>query len=247
MHLSDDELRELYSGKYFEGDEYLDYAKEKDALEKNFRRRLSDLRRRHRRGERLWEIGSAYGFFLETAKKTFRVAGCDISGHAVQYAREKLHLNVREGNYLDLPAPKKPYDIVCLWDTVEHLREPHLYIEKAYKELRPGGTLALSTGDIGSLNARWKKDKWRLIHPPSHLHYFSSQSMDTLLRRLGFGRVEFSYPAFWRSADAVAYRLLAWPEGKPTAPVYTALHKAGALSFTFPLNTWDLMTVHAVK
>ena len=60
------------------------------------------------------------------------------------------------------------------------------YGEKAYEVLKPGGRLFLTTGDIGSWVARIQGPRWRLIHPPTHLHYFSKATITRLLTGLGF-------------------------------------------------------------
>lgn len=245
MTLSADELRALYSENYFQGEEYLDYEKEAPALRRNFQRRLRELTARVPEGQ-LWEIGAAYGHFLHEAQRYYTVAGCDISTHAATRAREELGQEVVCGDYLTLDVPMNQ-DLVCLWDTVEHLAAPEQYLARAAQQLRPGGTLALSTGDIGAWLARKRGEKWRLIHPPTHLHYFTARSMRTLLDRLGFVDIEVRYHAFWRSADAVAFRLLGHPPERVTAGLYRALSKAGLLNFSFPVNTVDLMTVYASK
>ncbi|MBI2424412.1 MAG: class I SAM-dependent methyltransferase [Candidatus Hydrogenedentes bacterium] len=246
MDLSDEALRALYAEGYFQGEEYLDYEKEAPALQRNFRARLREIHARHPGGGSLWEIGTAYGLFLREAQAQFSAAGCDISEHAVSQARARYGVDARCMDYLRDEAPDAQ-DVVCLWDTIEHLREPHAFLARAVDQLRDGGTLALSTGDIGSLMARTRGAKWRLIHPPTHLHYFSARSITVLLHRLGFGDVEVHYRAFWRSADAVAFRLFAHPPGKVTAPLYRVLCGAGLLHFAFPMNTFDLMTVYARK
>ena len=244
--LSDGELRELYAGSYFEDGEYLDYAGESKALRRNFARRVRELAKRHPKGTKLWEIGAAYGFFLDEAGTHFDAAGCDISEHAVAAARDTLGIEVCLGDYLDLDTGG-PFDAICLWDTVEHLREPHLYLEKAVAELRPGGTLALSTGDIGSLNARLRGANWRLIHPPTHLHYFCEHSITILLARLGFQQTTVRHLPFWRSADNTAYQILTRLGAHFGPSIHNALKKTRLLNFYFPLNMGDLMTVYATK
>jgi len=244
--LSDEEMQALYSSKYFQGQVYLDYEKEQPALRRNFFGRLVELQKMYPRGSHLWEIGAAYGFFIDEAAKWFDAAGCDISEHAASQAR-KRGLQVITGDYLDMPAPPQPRDIVCLWDTIEHLRTPHLYLEKAAHELRSGGMLVFSTGDIASRIARWRGEKWRLIEPPIHLHYFCPASAMALLQRLGFRLPRICYHAFWRHADAVVFQLLANPPTRRTAPLYRCLKTAGLLEFYFPINTFDLMTVSAIK
>ncbi len=246
MELSDEALRALYAEGYFRGEEYLDYEKEAAALRRNFRARLRELSARHPAGGTLWEIGTAYGNFLHLARERFEAAGCDISDHAVDYARRTFDVNAVAIDYLrdDVPGGQ---DIVCLWDTIEHLAAPGAFLERAAGQLKPGGTLALSTGDIGSAMARWRGAKWRLIHPPTHLHYFTARSMKTLLEGLGFDEIAIHYYPFWRGADAVAYRLLGHPPTRRTAWIYRALRRAGMLNFAFPMNTFDLMTVYARK
>lgn len=245
MSLSDDELRALYSENYFLGEEYLDYEKEAPALRRNFRLRLRELTARAPGGS-LWEIGAAYGHFLKEAGQYYTAAGCDISEHAAARAREDRGQHVACGDYLALDVPEAQ-DVVCLWDTVEHLAAPQQYLARAAGQLRPGGLLALSTGDIGAWLARFRGEKWRLIHPPTHLHYFTARSMRTLLERLGFTGIEIHYHAFWRSADAVAFRLLGHPPEKWSADIYRALSRTSLLDFSFPVNTFDLMTVYARK
>src|SRR5262249_20847419 len=89
------------------------------------------------------------------------------------------------------------FDVVCLWDTIEHLPRPDLFLQKARQLLRPNGRLFLTTGDISSLNARLRGRKWRQIHPPSHLHYFSKDSIAKILRRTGFRALALETAAYF--------------------------------------------------
>ncbi len=244
--LSDEELRELYGHGYYQDGEFPGYELERPALRRNFKRRLARIQERHPEGGRLWEIGCAYGFFLEQARQAFDVAGCDISEHAVQYARESFGLDVRHEDYLAFEPPAS-FDVVCMWDTIEHLRDPHLYVEKAARDLRFGGTIAIGTGDIGAWVPRHRGAKWRLIHPPTHLHHFSVRSVRRLLERCGFEVVSVDHLAFWRHADGMARRVFAEPPDKWTAPLYRMVHALGLLNFAFPLQTFDLMMVLAEK
>lgn len=237
-------FKALYTERYFKGEEYIDYEKEADAFRRNFRRRVQELAQRHPEGGRLWEIGCAYGYFLKEAGAHFSAAGCDVASEAVQAAAEKNGVNAQCLDYLTY-APDAPFDVVCLWDTIEHLADPSLYLKKAFDDLRPGGTLALSTGDIGSLCARLRGRRWRQIHPPTHVHYFTRNSMRQLLQRLGYAQIHFHYPAVWRNADTSLEKVVS---GVPFANIlYAGCKRAGLLRFDFPLNSFDLMTVYAIK
>lgn len=150
------------------------------------RRHLVQMARYAPPGGELLEIGCAYGFFLDEARHSYaKVSGIDIAGAAIQHAKRTLGLDVEARDFLELP-PGRRADVICLWDTVEHLPRPEAVLEKARDVLAPGGWLFLTTGDIGSLNARLRGSRWRHIHPPSHLHYFSRATMRRLLERLGY-------------------------------------------------------------
>jgi SAM-dependent methyltransferase len=180
--------RELYQEAYFLQGEYLDYQAQQRTLAKNFRRYLRLMRRFGASAGRLLEVGCAYGFFLAEARGRFDVEGAEICAEAAAQARRQFGFRISSGEFPAL-QPSGLYDVVCLWDTVEHLVHPRAYLRKAYEVLQPGGALFLTTGDIGSLAARLQGPRWRLIHPPTHLHYFSNATMTRLLTDLGF-RVE---------------------------------------------------------
>ena len=184
VSMSTEDLKALYSAKYFAGEEYQDYLAERSLVEKHFRIRLKtlldnvpDAARKH-----LFEIGSAYGFFLSVARDHFAsMEGIDISRDAVTYAAETLCLPVHAGDFLAYRVQKK-IDVACMWDTIEHLQCPHLYLEKLASHMDRGGVIAITTGDVGSFVARLRGAKWRQIHPPTHLHYFSRETLTRLLR-----------------------------------------------------------------
>jgi hypothetical protein len=73
-----------------------------------------------------------------------------------------------------------------MWDTIEHLLEPQAYVERARDVMVDGGRLFLTTGDIGSAMARLRGERWRMIHPPSHVNYFSRSTITRMLDRAGF-------------------------------------------------------------
>ncbi len=241
LFLGPKELASLYTERYFKGEEYRDYVAERNAIEKQFKARLRRLLRfvSDPASKHLFEIGSAYGFFLSVAKNVFRsVAGIDISEDAAKYARDVLDLPVRTADFLDV-NDLRSVDILCLWDTIEHLQSPHLYIEKAADLMRPGGTIAITTGDIGSVLARIRGAKWRQIHPPTHLHYFSRNTLTKLLDSKGFTIQHCGYEGMYRTLDMIAYIVLTIKNDRPA--VYRLLKKSGLLRFSVYLNLYDIL------
>jgi len=244
--LSAEELAALYQTQYFFGHEYQDYVADKAVLQKNFELRMKTLRRyiqpeRHRQ---LFEIGSAYGFFLDAVRKSFdTVRGIDISEDGVRYARQQLALDVVLGDFLEYSCDGRMFDVVCMWDTIEHLQEPQRYVEKVSDCTRSGALLAVTTGDIASLNAQWKGNAWRLLHPPTHLHYFSAQTIAQMLDKYGFSVIYNRYCGFYRSIENMAYNVFVLR--KRQLRLYEWMKAIGMTKGNLYLNLYDIMYVVA--
>lgn len=244
VHVDADALREIYQQSYFFGDEYLNYVEDKPFLQKNLSARLRTLRK-FSAGGTLFEIGCAYGFFLELAQKYWEAEGCDISAQACAYARDH-GLNAVGGEFMSLDVKQNQYDVVALWDTIEHLARPDLYVEKASKVLKSGGILCATTGDIGSLMARMRKQQWRLIHPPTHLYYFDRITMEKLLTKNGLEVVHFEHCGYSRSVQQIVYSLLVLNKETPIRKKLYDLVKP-LFGFSLYLNLYDIMFVIARK
>jgi SAM-dependent methyltransferase len=245
LPISEDDARHIYGVSYFAGGEYADYVGDKPVLQRNFAHRIETLAT-FSPGGRLFEIGSAYGFFLELARERWLAAGIDIAEEASAYAREQLKLDVRCGDFLETNLENDAYDVFCMWDTIEHLREPDRYVEKVAEHLRSGGHLALTTGDIGSRSARLQGSHWRLIHPPSHLAYFSVPTLTRLLRRCGLDVVHVSHPGFSRSLGAMVRPALRRINGWGTG-IGKWMDRTNWARASVQLNLFDIMYVIARK
>jgi len=246
--LSDEALSKIYCRKYFFGDEYRDYLADSRILMKNFELRLKILRGflDPSRQKSLFEIGCAYGLFLLDAKEIFdEVEGIDIAEDGVLHAREKLKLNVVCEDLLKHDLGDKIFDVVCMWDTIEHLQNPDLYLKKISGHMQKGALLALTTGDIESVCARTEKRRWRLMHPPTHIHYFSRKTLAKLLSDNRFDIIYNRYCGFHRSLDIAAYRTLAL-NGR-LGWLYDILRRTGLTGISFYLNLYDIMYIVARK
>jgi SAM-dependent methyltransferase len=177
----------LYGDQYFAGFEYVDYVGQEAALRRSLRRHLQQMAKRCELEGSLFEVGCAYGFFLDEARGLFRsVQGIDIAENAVAYARDVLRTDAMVADFVSMDLAPQAFDVVCIWDTIEHVPEPERFAGKALEILRPGGQLFLTTGDIDSLVARLQGPRWRQIHPPTHLNYFSRKTLTRMLERVGF-------------------------------------------------------------
>lgn len=236
--------RALYDEAYFRGAEYLDYAADEAFIKRTLRPRLDAVLARCRRG-RLLEIGSAYGFFLDLARAHFDVVGFEVSPAAAAHARERLGLDVR-GDDFTAASPASvgaPVDATVMLDVIEHLEHPDRVIAHVAALSRPGALLLITTGDIGSWVARRRGRRWRLIHPPTHLHYFSRATLARLLERHGFQVRDVRAVPVVRSVRQTLYSIVALRMGRPA--LYQRLERLVPPTLGFPLNTYDIVQVIA--
>lgn len=249
IKLSEDEIRKIYSEKYFAGEEYEDYVRDKIMLQKNFSARLKKIFSSVPQNQinNVLEIGCAYGFFGEMLKKKIPQAsylGFDASTEAVSYAKEKLGLNASAENYLDWKTEKKFTDIF-MWDVIEHLERPDKFFEKINQDSVSGSRIYITTGDIGSWLARRQGCNWRMIHPPSHLHYFSKDTITMLLKKKGFTVKKIFYSPTSRSVKGIFYSLFMLKKkySRWTEKIYNAIPE----NLSIAVNTFDIMFVIAEK
>jgi len=90
---------------------------------------------------------------------------------------------------------------------IEHLPDPAESLCAVADNLRPGGLVAVSTGDLATLVARCSGSRWHLYNLPEHLWFFTADSLRTLLRRAGLEPVASRYEICWYPARYLVERL----------------------------------------
>ncbi len=102
--------------------------------------------------EEILEIGCGTGSNLRTLRNAFptcKITGCDLSAIMLQKASKKMgehggETHLEEGDYLDFPARPNTFDIILFSYILTMVPEQFdAIIEKAYRELKPGGLIAI--------------------------------------------------------------------------------------------------------
>ena|SRR5579859_109269 len=160
-----------------------------------FERVISSLERFRRTG-RLLEVGCSYGDFLEVARRAgWRADGIEISSYACQVARSK-GFEVHSGELEGLALNRNSYDVIAMWDVIEHLRDPGEIVQRCKELLAPGGALVARTPNADALERRGGLPGLayrQLAYPANtreHVFHFTPKSLSQLLKAQGFERVE---------------------------------------------------------
>ena len=221
------------------------YLEEEQGRVETFTASLDHLRRFVPSGT-LLDVGCHIGTFLTVAESHgFTVAGVEPSRWASEIARSRVSGLIHRGAIEDAPMPEGGYDVVTLWDVIEHLPDPALDIRAIRSALTPGGIFAVSTMDVDSLFARLLGRRWPW-YMQMHLVYFSRATLCEMLRREGFEiadvvlhtrRVRISYLA--SRLEAYAPRL--------ARLLGAALRSIRLADRTVPVKLGDIFTVVARK
>lgn len=194
------------------------------------------------------DVGCATGDFMVAAHaKVTEVQGIDISDFAVNETKARGLVNVMLGDFVELEMGLNEFDLVTMWDTVEHVRDPVLTLEKAFRVTKPGGYLVLTTGDIESRIARLLGRFWHLMIPPRHLYFFSPATITRMLMKVGFQSVSVTHVGKRVPMDFLVGKFLSSvvPTVHERVLRMATLHKLG--KFSAPVNFSDIMTVYARK
>lgn len=162
------------------------YVLESGARELTFARSLGQLHRYRRPPGRLLDVGCYTGVFMEAAAAAgWDVDGAELSGWAASVARGRGLGAVYEAPLEQLQVADSSYQVLTLWDVIEHVPEPRPLIAAAYRLLEPGGVLAFSTHLVDSLAVAILGTRYPFFMD-MHLVHFSRRTVRQLLTQQGF-------------------------------------------------------------
>jgi len=143
---------------------------------------------RHRSHGKLLDIGCATGQFLHAMGRIrgYELTGVEINDYAAKIAREKYGLDVFTGTLEQANYPNDCFDVVTLWDVLEHMHDPASSLCEIYRILKPGGCLILRVPNGKSWDAKLFGKYWFGLDAPRHLYVFTTSTLEALLRKTGF-------------------------------------------------------------
>ncbi len=140
---------------------------------------------------RVLEIGPGAG----TMMKLFSDQGIDITGIepdsiAAHWIEDNLKLPVFEG-FFDFVYKKEKvtwqkslFDGIIFTHVLEHISNPSKFFSKLKKIMNEDGILII---EVPNIERPFSDEmKWETYCDPGHLHYFSKNTLETILRQSGF-------------------------------------------------------------
>ena len=129
-------------------------------------------------GSGLLDVGSGYGYFRKAAADSgWFTDGVEISRHAAAVALQDFSLNTFVGSLGDFVREHpRPYDVITLFDTIEHVQEPVALLRLVSDLLVSGGLCVIRTPNLLALEADIFRSYYHSLKA-EHLQYFSPNSL----------------------------------------------------------------------
>jgi SAM-dependent methyltransferase len=172
-------------------------------LEKAYRYHLlqdevSKVVRFTRRGSgKVLDVGCGTGDRLDVFRnRGFETYGVETSDSAV-YAKEHLKLNVIKGDLFSAHFPDQFFDIVTLFNVLEHTHDPIKVCQEFHRILKDGGSLVIQVPNKDSFQYKIFKKRWAAFDVPRDLFYFGIETLSSLLEKAGFAVMGIDHFMNW--------------------------------------------------
>jgi SAM-dependent methyltransferase len=184
------------------------------ALQRKYRRGLEQISLLVPSG-RLLDVGCGVPIFLDLARSAgYDVEGIDPVPEVARMAREDFGLPVRTAPFDRCRLEEASFDVITMWDSLEHLPDPLAALDRSHQLLRPGGVLFVSVPNYRSALHAVAALLAKLPHPSirerldkiyhfSHVCIWTPRAIEAALGRARFSPLSRGFD----SPDLTRYRL----------------------------------------
>ncbi len=133
-------------------------------------------------GGEILDVGCGKGDFVRVAiRHGWRVRGIELSEPAVRIAR-RFSIPVEVVDFFSDAISPNSYDVVTMFEVIEHLPSPVEFLRRAESVIRPGGLIYITTPNFNSLDRRIFSGNWDAIHK-EHLSYFTPDTFRAMISK----------------------------------------------------------------
>ena len=175
------------------------FISQNQAREKTFESSIDKIEKLRPNRGRILDVGTAGGAFLGvSARRGWEVSGCEPNRWLAAWGSDFYGIDIHPGTIFDMALDDALFDVVTLWDVLEHTPDPKSVLVECQRVLKPGGLLIINYPDISSMVSRLMGEKWVFLLSV-HLYYFTPSTIHRILEDTGFKMIESS--KHWQSLE----------------------------------------------
>lgn len=189
--LSDHLSGQVHAGTAEMGDDFLSKSQTKRLLDEL--KRLEQFRKLNR----ILEIGPGKGWFLEQANKLgWETWAVEVNSKALERLKAiGIHRIINDEESLN-QILEESFDVVRIWDVLEHLESPKKTLAMSFNALRKAGIIKISTTNFRSLSRIVNGPNWVYLNGADHIVLFEPKTIDRMFREVGFSRIKVRTRSF---------------------------------------------------
>lgn len=135
----------------------------------------------------LIDVGANIGLFAKTMKDFgYHVECVEINDECRKFCECVFSIK----SYKFLEDVKNKYDIITIFDVLEHIPDPTAFIKNVKKLMKPNSILVIQVPNLDSKMARICGKHWYWFDPPEHFHHFCCTTIEIFLHKMGFEILE---------------------------------------------------------
>lgn len=191
-----------------------------------------------KKGNRLLDIGCYAGVFMEIARDNgWDICGIEPSGWASRIGRER-GLDIRNCAVEDIDKIDDKFDMITMWDIIEHLSDPSGALTLCSQKLNDNGIIAIATMRCEGFFYSLCRKRWPWFMR-MHLYYFTFDTLKRMLEKTGFRVILVRPYVHYANLSYLFYKL----------GIRSSFFLKNRLfqQLMFPVQLGDFMEVYATK
>lgn len=141
---------------------------------------IKNILKKEPRDIKLLDVGCSSGAFLESANKlNFTTFGVEPAPEAAKTAI-KNGLNVKIGTLQENNYQSNFFDVVTLFEVIEHIKNPIPLLKEINRVLKKNGICVIGTGNTDSLTVKILKSNWEYFNMQKHGGHISFFNPNTI-------------------------------------------------------------------
>jgi 2-polyprenyl-3-methyl-5-hydroxy-6-metoxy-1,4-benzoquinol methylase len=174
------QILETYNNDYSRN-----YAIKVDTKLRRSAKRVALVKKSFGSSGRWLDIGCSAGFVVKAASQAgFEAFGVDVESWGINYGKTNLGLeNLSTGLLEEQTYPDAFFDVISLYDVIEHVPDLNILVKELKRILAPNGVIDIITPDIGHFLVTSPLSDWKEIKPSEHLYYFDKKTINKLFHK----------------------------------------------------------------